>query len=133
MWLLFASYGLYLVANILTGRLRQRFGALRGRDFFAEMKAALTFKLAHADLSKYNAVQKLAYLTAIVDLLVLVLSGLALWKPVQLSWLRLLMGGYDAARYVHFGAMSFLLCFIVIHVLMVLLVPRSLLLMLRGR
>ncbi|WP_347558195.1 cytochrome b/b6 domain-containing protein [Robbsia sp. KACC 23696] len=133
MWLLFGSFGVYVLANLVSGRFVQRFGQLRAGAFFGDLKAALTLKLAHADLSRYNAVQKLAYLAATLDLLILVLSGLTLWKPVQLSWLRILMGGYDAARYVHFGAMTFLACFIVIHLLMVMLVPRSLLLMLRGR
>ncbi|MCP1119934.1 cytochrome b/b6 domain-containing protein [Robbsia andropogonis] len=133
MWLLFGSFSIYLLVNLLTGRLVRRFGQWRPRSFIVDLVAALTLKLKHADPSRYNAVQKVAYLCAMLDLVILVLSGLALWKPVQLSWLRILMGGYDAARYVHFAAMSFLVGFIVIHLLMVLLVPRSLLLMLRGR
>jgi thiosulfate reductase cytochrome b subunit len=78
-------------------------------------------------------VQKFAYLFAIVDLIVLVLSGLVIWKSVQFPHLRELMGGYDNARIVHFVAMSLLVAFIVVHVAMVALVPRSLLTMIRGR
>jgi thiosulfate reductase cytochrome b subunit len=78
-------------------------------------------------------VQKLAYLVAIVDLIVLVLSGMAIWKSVQFPLLRELMGGYDTARIVHFFAMVVLAAFVAVHVAMVALVPRSLLTMIRGR
>jgi thiosulfate reductase cytochrome b subunit len=84
-------------------------------------------------LRHYNAVQKFAYLAVILDLVVLILSGLAIWKSVQFPWLRDLIGGYDMARVVHFCAMSFLVLFFVVHLAMVLLVPRSLLTMIRGR
>ena len=99
------------------------------RDLWAALRGAL----GHDDLSRYNAVQKLAYLAIIVDTIVLILSGLAIWKPVQLPLLRELMGGYDFARVVHFCAMAFLVGFVVVHVVMSILVPRSLLAMLRGR
>ena len=69
----------------------------------------------------------------IVDLILLVLSGLVLWKSVQFPLLAAILGGYDSARYVHFAAMLVLVGFIFIHVLMVVLVPRSLLTMVRGR
>jgi thiosulfate reductase cytochrome b subunit len=90
-------------------------------------------KLSHADLRVYNAVQKFAYLFVVCDLIVLVLSGLAIWKSVQFPLLRELMGGYDSARIVHFCAMSLMAAFVVVHLAMVALVPRSLLAMLRGR
>lgn len=77
--------------------------------------------------------QRLSYLLVMVAGMVLVLSGLVLWKSVQLPLLRDLMGGYEAARRVHFFAMAGLFAFIVLHVAMVALVPRTLLAMLRGR
>ena len=73
---------------------------------FADAKAALTFKLAHDDLSHYNAVQKLLYAGVILAGIVIVLSGLSIWKPVQFQELTALFGGYDVARYVHFFAMA---------------------------
>ena len=79
------------------------------------MKAALTFKLAHDDLSRYNAVQNLLYTGVILAGVVIVLSGLSIWKPVQLQELTALFGGYDAARYVHFFAMAAIVGFIVVH------------------
>lgn len=133
MWLLMANGIVYLVLSVVSGRLFSRFFPLSLRAVLLDLWRALTGKLSHADLSKYNAVQKLAYLAVIVDLVVLVLSGLAIWKSVQFPLLRSLMGGYDSARIVHFCAMAFLAAFLVIHVVMVVLVPRSLIAMLRGR
>lgn len=97
------------------------------------MAAALKGKLAHADIRQYNTVQKCAYLFVVADLVLLVLSGLVLWKSVQFPLLRELLGGYEAARRVHFFAMSALFGFVVVHLVMVALVPRTLLAMLRGR
>jgi thiosulfate reductase cytochrome b subunit len=68
-----------------------------------------------------------------VIITLLVLSGLAIWKPVQLQELTWLMGGYESARRVHFIAMVLLVAFVAIHVLMVLLVPRTLPPMFTGR
>ena len=133
MWLLFFNGLVYLALNIASGRLFTKFFPLSPRAVFADLRAALSGRLSHADLRHYNAVQKLAYLVAIADLIVLVLSGLAIWKSVQFPLLRALMGGYDNARVVHFCAMSLLAAFVVVHVTMVALVPRSLLTMLRGR
>ena len=98
-----------------------------------DAKAALTGKLTHDDLSVYNAVQKLLYLGVIVAGVVIVLSGLAIWKPVQLQELTALFGGYDAARYVHFFAMATIVGFVIVHVIMALLVPKSLRAMITGR
>ncbi len=90
-------------------------------------------KLSHQDLSKYNTIQKVAYLSTITDIIILVLSGLAIWKSVQFPVLRELMGGFDNARIVHFVAMSYIVFFIVIHLLMVAMVPKTLLMMTKGR
>ena len=133
MWLLFFNGLFYLAMNIITGRFARKFFPLGPRAVLSDLVAALRGRLSHADLSHYNAVQKLAYLLVIIVLLVLVLSGIAIWKPVQFPLLRELMGGYDFARVVHFCAMVLLAAFIVVHVVMVALVPRSLLTMIRGR
>lgn len=133
MWLLFANGLLYLATNLFSGRLRRRFFPITPRQLLHDLGAALKGKLAHADPRHYNSVQRLAYLFVMLDSIVLVLSGLVLWKSVQFPLLRELMGGYEAARRVHFFAMAGLCAFIVVHVVMVALVPRSLLTMLRGR
>ncbi|MDR5836504.1 cytochrome b/b6 domain-containing protein [Caballeronia sp. LZ034LL] len=132
MWLLVFNGFVYLALNLASGRFVSKFFPLSPRAVLRDLGAALSGKLSHADPRRYNAVQKLAYLVVIADLIVLVLSGLAIWKSVQLPLLRELMGGYDRARVVHFCAMAIMAAFVVVHVSMVALVPRSLLTMLRG-
>ncbi|WP_250530447.1 cytochrome b/b6 domain-containing protein [Caballeronia sp. ATUFL_F1_KS4A] len=133
MWLLVFNGIVYLALNLASGRFLAKFFPLSPRAVLHDLTAALTGKLSHADLRQYNAVQKLAYLFVVIDLIVLVLSGLAIWKSVQFPLLREMMGGYDRARVVHFCAMALMAAFVVVHVAMVALVPRSLLTMLRGR
>ncbi len=133
MWLLAANGIAYLAINVASGRLRIKFFPIAPRQLLLDMSAAFKGKLAHADPQQYNSVQRLAYLFVMVDCIVLVLSGLVLWKSVQFPLLRELLFGYEGARRVHFFAMAGLCAFIVVHVVMVALVPRSLLAMLRGR
>ncbi|MYM70817.1 cytochrome B [Duganella sp. FT134W] len=133
MWLLFANGILYLLINLFSGRLRCQFFPIMPRQVLRDLGAALRGKLAHADPRHYNSVQRLAYVFVMLDSVVLVLSGLVLWKSVQFPLLRELVGGYEAARRVHFFAMAGLCGFIAVHVVMVALVPRTLLAMLRGR
>lgn len=133
MWLLVANGLIYLSLNLASGRLRHRFFPLRPRDVLRDLGAALRGRLAHADLHRYNAVQKLAYLFVMADIALLVISGLVIFKSVQFPLLRTLLGGYDQARIIHFCAMAALGAFIVVHLVMVALVPRTLLTMLRGR
>lgn len=133
MWLLAVNGLIYLVLGIATGRFRRKLVPIRPGEVLADARAALTGRLAHDDLSVYNAVQKLLYLGVIVAGIVIVLSGLAIWKPVQLQELTAAFGGYDAARYVHFFAMAAIVGFLVVHVVMALLVPKSLRAMITGR
>lgn len=133
MWLLAVNGMIYLFFNIFSGRLRRKFFPLSPSAIVADLLAALKGKLSHADLSHYNAVQRAAYLFAIADIVVLVFSGLVLWKSVQFPILRELLGGYEAARRIHFIAMSALVAFVGVHVAMVVLVPRTLVAMIRGR
>src|SRR5579863_8861819 len=133
MWMLVVNFLVYVGLSLTTGRLGRKLLPVRYRSLVAEFKAALRGKLGHEDLAHYNAVQKFAYLAVIVDIAVVILSGLAIWKSVQFPLLRTVMGGYDNARVVHFVGMSVLVAFFVVHLVMVALVPRSLLLMIRGR
>ena len=133
MWLLVGNGLFYLAMSIATGRFARKLLPVTPASVWPDVRAALGGRLSHDDLSVYNAVQRAAYLTAIVDLVLLVLSGLTIWKSVQFPLLRELFGGYDNARIVHFWAMALLVAFVVVHVAMALLVPRSLLAMLRGR
>ena len=82
---------------------------------------------------KYNSVQKLLYAGMIIVGVLIVLSGLSIWKPVQLQWLTALFGGYDWARYVHFFCMAAIVAFMVVHIALALIVPKSLRAMIIGR
>lgn len=133
MWLFGFNGVFYLLMNIFTGRMKQKFWPLTPRGIFNDLRAALRGKLQHDDLRHYNMVQRAAYLFVMFDGIVLVLSGLVVWKSVQFPLLRELMGGYDTARYVHFLAMASLVGFVVLHLVMVALVPKTLIAMIRGR
>lgn len=133
MWLLMVNGLLYLTLGLVTGRFRRKLLPITVDGVVGDTKAALTGKLSHADLTTYNYVQKLLYAGIIVVGILIVLSGLAIWKPVQLQWLTAVFGGYDVARYVHFFCMAAIVGFLVIHVALALLVPKSLRAMIIGR
>src|ERR1700710_999909 len=122
MWVLAVNGIVYVALGLATGRFRRKLLPIRPGEVIADTKAALTFNLSHDDLSKYNAVQRLLYAGIIVVAIVIVLSGLSIWKPVQLQWLTALFGGYDTARYVHFVCMAAIVAFMVIHVALAVLV-----------
>jgi len=133
MWVLVINGIVYVTLGIATGRFRRKLFPIYPRQVIADIKAALTFKLAHDDLSHYNAVQKVLYTGIILTGVVIVLSGLSIWKPVQFQELTALFGGYDAARYVHFAAMAAIVAFLVVHISLALIVPKSLRAMITGR
>jgi thiosulfate reductase cytochrome b subunit len=126
MWLLAVNGIVYVALGIVTGRFRRKLLPITPGAVIADTKAALAFKLSHDDLTVYNSVQRLLYAGIIAVGGLIVLSGLSIWKPVQLQWLTALFGGYDAARYVHFFCMAAIVGFLIIHVLLALIVPKSL-------
>ena len=133
MWLLAVNGLVYLVLGIVTGRFRRKLLPVRPGEVVADAKLALRGQLVHGDLSVYNAIQKLLYIGVIVAGIVVVMSGLAMWKPVQLWWLSALFGGYEPSRYVHFFAMAAIVGFSAIHVAMAFVVPKALRAMITGR
>jgi thiosulfate reductase cytochrome b subunit len=133
MWLLMVNGLAYLIVGLATGRFKKKLLPITPGGVISDARAALTGKLSHEDLSRYNQVQKLLYAGIIVVGVIIVLSGLSIWKPVQLQWLTALFGGYDVARYVHFFCMSAIVAFLVIHIALALLVPKSLRAMIVGR
>jgi thiosulfate reductase cytochrome b subunit len=133
MWVLVINGVVYVTLGLATGRFRRKLLPIYPSEVFADARAALTFKLAHDDLSHYNAVQKVLYAGVILCGVLIVLSGLSIWKPVQFQELTALFGGYDFARYVHFFAMAAIVGFLTVHVLLALLVPGSLRAMVTGR
>ena len=133
MWL-FALNGLaYVLYGILSGHFRRKLLPISPHSVLHDLGQALRGRLAHADLSVYNAAQRAAYLALIIALALLVASGLAIWKPVQLHWLAVLMGDYEGARYVHFFAMAAVVAIVIVHVVMVFVVPRTFPSMITGR
>ena len=133
MWLLAANGLAYLIYGVASGHFRRKLLPVSPAGVWHDVTAAFRGKLAHDDLRVYNAAQRTAYLGVILIAVVLVLSGLVIWKPVQFHALGVLMGDYEGARYVHFFAMAALALFVIVHVLMVLLVPRSFPTMFTGR
>jgi thiosulfate reductase cytochrome b subunit len=126
MWLLFANGLVYVVLGLATGRFRRRLLPIRPVEFVADVRAALTGRLSHDDLAVYNAVQKALYAGVLAAGVVIVASGLAIWKPVQLKALTALFGGYEAARLIHFFAMAAIVAFSIVHIVMAFGVPKRL-------
>jgi thiosulfate reductase cytochrome b subunit len=133
MWVLAVNGLVYVALGFATGRFRKKLLPITPSGVLADTRAALTLQLSHDDLSKYNSVQRLLYAGIIVVGIFIVLSGLSIWKPVQLQWLTALFGGYDTARFVHFFCMSAIVGFLVVHVLLALIVPKSIRAMVTGR
>jgi thiosulfate reductase cytochrome b subunit len=133
MWLLVLNGIVYVTYGIASGHFRKKLLPLTPRAVLRDALAALRGKLAHDDLAVYNAAQRAAYLTIILCLVVLVLSGLAIWKPVQLQEIAALMGGYEGARLLHFFAMALMVFIVLVHIVMVILVPRTFPTMITGR
>ncbi|MFL6795992.1 MAG: cytochrome b/b6 domain-containing protein [Xanthobacteraceae bacterium] len=133
MWVLVVNGLIYVALGLASGRFRRKLLPIRTGELISDTKAALTGKLAHPDLAVYNAVQKLLYVGVILAGMLIVMSGLSIWKPIQVQELTTLFGGYDAARYVHFCAMSAIVAFVLVHVIMALIVPKSLRAMIVGR
>jgi thiosulfate reductase cytochrome b subunit len=133
MWLLAGNGLIYVALGILTGRFRRKLLPIRATDVVRDLRAALTGKLSHADLSVYNGVQRLLYAGVIAAGAVAAVSGASIWKPVQLQEVVALFGGYDAARFVHFFAMATIVGFLLVHITLSVLVPKSLRAMILGR
>lgn len=132
MWLLALNGLCYLVYGIVTGRLRERLLPIRVRDLVKTVRETLHFQIDHSDLTTYNAVQKTLYIIVILAGISQVVSGLAIWKPVQFAELTALLGGFQGARLVHFLGMVIIVGFLFVHVALSLLVPSTLWAMLTG-
>jgi thiosulfate reductase cytochrome b subunit len=133
MWLLAINGMIYLAYGIFSGHLLRRMFPISPGAMIRDVLSALRGRLVHHDLSVYNAAQRAAYVGAIVLAIGLILSGLAIWKPVQLYWLASLMGDYEGARLVHFFCMTGIVLFVLVHVAMAILVPKTFLTMITGK
>jgi thiosulfate reductase cytochrome b subunit len=132
MWIFVLNGLSYLTYGIATGRFRRKLFPISIREIVVTVGEALRFKLEHDDLTHYNAVQKILYLGIILIGIMIVISGLALWKPVQFSELATLFGTFQNIRIVHFLCMAGIVGFLLVHITLALLVPRSLVAMVTG-
>ena len=132
MWFLALNGLAYLIYGVSTGRFRDKLFPIHPAAVLRTVRDTLRFHIAHDDLTQYNAVQKLLYLIVIVAGISQVVTGLAIWKPVQLSGLVSLFGGFQGARLLHFWGMAVIVGFLVVHVALAILVPRTIWAMLTG-
>jgi len=132
MWLLAINGIVYVAYGILSGHFRKTMFPVGPRTVLRDAIAALKFQLPHR-LGVYNAVQKALYLGVIAAGVIMVLSGLAIWKPGQLQELAWLFGGFDVARVIHFLGMAAIVLFLLVHIALVIIVPRTLPTMITGR
>jgi thiosulfate reductase cytochrome b subunit len=132
MWLLVLNGLVYLAYGLASGRFRRKFVPIWPRQVMRQILLALQFKLKHDDIKKYNAVQKLLYVGIILVLILQIVSGLTLWKPVQLSWLAELFSNFQGIRLVHFLGMMAIVLFLFVHVGLALIVPRTIGAMVTG-
>jgi thiosulfate reductase cytochrome b subunit len=132
MWILFLNGLAYVTYGLVTGRFRRMLLPIRPRDLVANVRDALRLKLAHDDPTQYNAVQRLLYVGVLCAGVLVVLSGLAIWKPIQFSELLALFYDFQTARLVHFLCMAAIVGFVAVHVTLALLVPHTLVAMVTG-
>ena len=132
MWLLVGNALVYFAYGLFGRHFLRAFLPLTPRLVWRDLREALTLRLRHK-LGAYNAVQRLAYVVVLLCGVLALASGLALWKPVQLHWLAAALGGYEVARRLHFLAMAGIVGFVVLHLTLVALVPRTLIAMITGR
>lgn len=132
MWLLMANGLIYVIYGFWSGHFARTFLPVSPRDVLRDLRKALKLDLPH-EVGVYNAVQRASYIGVICAILLTVLAGFAIWKPVQFHELAWLMGGYDNARVVHFFGMAAIVAFLVMHLVLVAIVPSTLWPMVSGR
>ena len=132
MWFLTLNGAAYLIYGVATGRLRERLLPIRPAELVRTVVDTLHLRIAHEDLTVYNAVQKLLYIVVMLAGISQVVTGLAIWKPVQFSGLVSLLGGFQTARVLHFAGMAVIVGFLTVHVALSLLVPKTLWAMVAG-
>ena len=132
MWLLMINGLCYLIYGFISGRFRRKLTPIYWRELMSNIRDALRFRLGHDDITHYNAVQKLLYTGIIVVIVIQVLSGLAVWKPVQFSELASLFYSFQGSRLVHFFGMAAIVGFLVVHVALALIVPKTIGAMITG-
>jgi thiosulfate reductase cytochrome b subunit len=131
MWLLVINGLVYFSYGLLSGRFRRMLLPITFTGVRDAIVDALTFKLDH-QLGVYNHVQRLLYVGVLFLGVVIVLSGLSIWKPVQFQDLAALFYSFQGARWVHFLCMTGIVLFLVVHVTLAVLVPKTIVSMITG-
>jgi thiosulfate reductase cytochrome b subunit len=132
MWFLVINGMMYLGYGFATGRFREKLLPIRGSELVQTVVDTLHFRISHEDITIYNAIQKLLYIIVIFVGGAQVVTGLAIWQPVQFSGLVALLDGFQSARALHFAGMAVITGFLIVHVALALLVPRTLWAMVTG-
>jgi thiosulfate reductase cytochrome b subunit len=132
MWIFTLNLICYIVYGLVSGRFWRKLLPIWPSQVIGDIRAALRFKLSHDDITKYNAVQRVLYVGIILVLIVQVISGLAIWKPVQFQELTALFYDFQGARLAHFICMALIVGFLLVHVLLALAVPKTLAAMISG-
>jgi thiosulfate reductase cytochrome b subunit len=132
MWIFTLNLLCYVIYGLVTGRFWRKLLPVWPRQIIADTRAALRFKLSHDDITKYNAIQRALYIGIILVLIVQVISGLAIWKPVQFQELTALFYDFQGARLAHFVCMALIVGFLVVHVALALFVPKTIGAMITG-
>jgi thiosulfate reductase cytochrome b subunit len=122
MWLFFINGFLYVLYTIISGEWRE---LVPNKHSFKEAWLVVLHDLhirkTAPPQKKYNAAQKIAYTGIIIMGFGSIITGLAIYKPVQLWWLCELMGGYAFARILHFALTIGYSLFFVVHIVQVIL------------
>ena len=122
MWLFFVNGLLYVLYTAISGEWRY---LMPDRHSFKEAFLVVLHDLhiirTAPPQSKYNAAQRIAYSAVIVMGLASLITGLAVYKPIQFNWLCAVLGGYEAARIEHFVLTIGYVLFFVVHVVQVIL------------
>jgi thiosulfate reductase cytochrome b subunit len=120
MWL-FAINGIAYVCYLLfSGEWRYLWPDRQSfRDAISVTMYELHLRKTRPAQGKYNAAQRIAYSTVVLMAAGSLITGLAIYKPVQLGWLDRVLGGYPLARWEHFWLMIGFVCFFVIHIIQV--------------
>ena len=119
-WFFILNGLIYLIFLFRTGHWRELFPNLKTPGLILPtLLHDLGIRKEPLPVEKFNAVQRLAYTGAIILGLAGVLSGFAIYKPVQLSWLLAIFGGYRGARLVHFIVVISFCAFIFVHLVQV--------------
>src|SRR3974390_978896 len=132
MWLFFINGAAALIYGLWSGRLQKKWLPIPVTELIQDVRQALAFKLAHEDITFYNAVQKLLYIGVVAAALLMLISGLAIWKPVQFQTLTWMLYDFQGARLAHFIGMAAIALFLAVHVALAFLVPKTIAAMTKG-